>query len=320
MQQPPRPVIAPPPQFVGVKPGRDPVVSSYTAGLAQRAKAAGQAGKVPIPNLAAAAADYRPEKDGPMTLSGIAQAQENIRHMDTSEKPTSLRPETLAGLRALHDQTASQQQPPEPTPPPPTASSVETAPTPPASKDDKKSVTREREEDDGVADIDFDLMMQRVRSDVLNNEEERKAVEARVKEMQLADGLMTGEFKQLVPIKPGALEVLFRTISPMENDEIRRHVLTQVLEDEKLSNLMGERYGFMQTVAAIVSINGQEFPKHLRTQKGQVGHVFDWDVFNKKLATFMSYPTPLIHSLSTHAYWFDLRVRKLFSSTSLKNG
>lgn len=296
-------------------------MKDYTRGLTDRAKGLGQSQKVPIPNLGAAAAEYRPEKDGPMTLSMIAEAQENIRTMDDNDRKPTLSPETIQGLNALHKATAAQQTPPTP-PAPPTSESSEEAPSKPA--ETKKSVTKLSDDEaqrlTETSDIDFDLMMQRLRNDVLNNEEERKAVESRVKEMNLTDGLVTGEFKQLVPIMPGKLEVVFRSISPLENEEIRQKLLEQQLEDEKLANstVLGERYGFMQTVAAVHSINGQEMPKHLGTDKGV--RVFKWDTFTKKVQLFMGYPSPLIHSLSTHAYWFDLRVRKLFSSTALKNG
>lgn len=295
----------------------------YTKGLAERAKGLGQEQKVPIPNLAAAHAEYRPEKDGPMTLSSIAVAQENIRNMDENDRKPSLSPETIAGLSALHQQTAAQQKPPAP-PPPQQPVPQDTAAAEAKPAEAKKSVTKLSDDEaqrlTETSDIDFDLMMQRLRNDVLNNEEERKAVESRVKEMNLADGLASGEFRQHVPIKPGALEVVFRSISPLENEEIRQKLLEQQLEDEKLANssVLSERYGFMQTVAAVHSINGQEMPKHIGVEKGM--RVFKWDVFTKKVQLFMGYPSPFIHSLSTHAYWFDLRVRKLFSSTSLKNG
>lgn len=318
-QQPPAPGI-PPPKFVGVpNTGRDPVVSRYTQGIAERARAAGSQQKVPIPNLGAAAAEFRPEKDGPMTLVQIARAQENIRTMTTEPEKKSLSPDTVAGLRALHEQVAAQQRPPTPVAP----ADEQEPPPPPKAEPGKKSVTKfsedEKRELAETSDLDFDLMMKRLRSDVINNTEERKAVEARLKPMDLADGLLTGEFRQHVPIFPGKLEVMFRTITPLENEELRRHILEQVLTDERFANLMGEKYGFMQTVAAVHSLNGQELPKHLLPgDKG--GRKFMWDTFQKKVDIFMAYPGPLIHALGTHAHWFDLRVRALFTSTALKNG
>lgn len=322
----PRAGIAPP-KFVGMpSTGQDPVVSKYTQGIVERARAAGGAHKVPIPDLAAAAAEYRPEKDGPMTLGQIAEAQENIRTMDNDQAAPkkTLSPETVAGLRALHDQVAAQQVPaPPPTPPPAPEAPVVASSAPAKPEPAKKSVTKLSEDEKRdvaeTSDLDFDLMMARLRSDVINNQEERKAVEARLKPMDLSDGLLTGEFKQHVPIYPGKLEVVFRTITPLENEELRRKVLEHVLEDERFANVMGEKYGFMQTVAAVHSLNGQELPKHL-TAGDKGGRKFLWDVFEKKVSVFMAYPGPLIHALGTHAYWFDLRVRALFTSAALKNG
>lgn len=254
-----------------------------------------------------------------MTLVQIAQAQENIRTMNDPSTPRpTLKPETVAGLKALHEAAAAQNAaappPPEPTAAPPTAETAEK----------KKSVTRmSDEEKDELAqssDIDFDLMMNRLRSDVINNPEEKKAIESRLKPMDLSDGLLTGEWKQHVPIHPGKLEVVFRTITPLENEEIRKHLLEEVLKDERASRFAGERYGFMQTVAAVHSINGQELPRHLSAVDKGVGRKFMWDTFGKKVDIFMAYPGPLIQALGTHAYWFDLRVRMLFTTAALKNG
>lgn len=332
MTQQKRGLGVPPPKFVGVKPGKDPVVAKYTQGIVERAQANAEKNRVKIPDLAAASAQYRPGKDGPMTLSAIASAQEKIIAMNSPENPekASLRPETVAGLRALHDATAAQQGPPPetatppPSPPAVGGQSAASAPAKPEDKD-KKSFTRlsedERRQAAETSDIDFDLMMQRLRNDILNNEDERKAIEKELKEMDLSDGLMTGEFRQFVPIKKGKLEVMFRSVSPMENNEIRQRILEEVIADERQSSMASEKLGFWQMVASIHSLNGQEMPKHTGpAEKGQAGRVFLWPVFTQKVNLYSSYPIPLIHSLSTHAYWFDLRVRRLFTSAALKNG
>lgn len=315
-RRPRGPGIAPP-KAIGVNVSGDSTVRKYTAGIAARAKAAGNAarGDVQVPDLAAATSQYRPGKDAPMTLSQIAQAQENIKTMDPEQQKPGLKPETVAGLRALHEATAAQQQPAPTTPP--TEKSEEKPP-------EKKSVTKLSEDEKRAAaetaDLDFDVMLARMRNDIINNEEERKAVEARLKPMDLTDGLLTGEFKQHVPISPGKLEVGFRTISPLENGEMRKHILQVIIEDERFSNMAGEELAFMQMVASVHMLNGQEMPSHLKKGDKLTIRIFDWDAFNQKLALFRTYPTPLIHALSTHAHWFDLRVRKLFSSADLKNG
>lgn len=288
-------------------------MARYEQGLAERAKAAAGSARTPVPHLLAAATSYDPEKDGVMTLGQIAKAQENIRTMTdpNSNKPV-LKAETIAGLQALQEQVRQQQAP---TPPAPTP-----APAAPAAEK-PKSVTLSAEEREQLAetsDLDFDLMMNRLRSDVINNAEERKAVEGRVKPMDLSDGLVNGEWTQLVPIYPGKLEVVFRSITPLENDEIRRKLLEEILQDERLARFSGEKYGFMQLVAAVHILNGRELPRHL--VGSGISRTFDWDVFRKKVDVFMVYPGPLIQAIGTHAHWFDLRVRSLFSTVALKNG
>lgn len=309
-----------PPKMIGVK-GADPVVQKYTKGIVERAQANKDKGRVPIPDLAAAAAQYRPGRDAPMSLSAIAQAQENIRStMSDDHDPNrpQLRQETVAGLRQLHDAVAAQQQPPAPPEVKPPDAKPEAKP------EEKKSFTKMSDEEKRAAaetsDLDFDMMMTRLRNDVVNNDAERKAIEAKLTPMNLADGLSTGEFRQFVPIKEGALEVMFRSISPMENEEMRRKILEEIISDERMSNMAGEKLTMWQMVASIKTLNGQEMPSHLKTAAKGPGREFIWDVFTNKVTLFMNYPGPLIHALSTHAYWFDLRVRKLFSSTALKNG
>lgn len=316
-----------PPRHHGVTPGRDPVVQSYTAGIAARAKAAGkeQRGNVPIPDLGVAAATYRPEKDGPMSLGQIAESQENIRSMSnpTSNpegRKASLRPETMEGLKALHEAATKVNTPPSEAKPVAAAEPVaeEDAPLPGTPKKGMKLNDDERQRLAEMSDLDFDLMMSRVRSDVINNEEEKKAIEARLKPLDLADGIVTGEFTQFVDIVPGKFEVVFRSLTPFENETIRRHVLGMILEEREYSQIHQDKYGFMQVVAALHSINGQELPSHLK--KVANGREFMMDIFMKKYSRFTSYPVPMIHALSVHANWFDLRVRALFTTAALKNG
>jgi hypothetical protein len=295
----------------------DPVVASYKDRVADRAKAHGDERRTPVPDIAAAARDYRPEKEGPMTLAMIGEAQGNIKKMnDGEEKKSILSPGTIAGLHAIHEATVAQQKQAQPTVSPTGPTEPAPAPAPEPSK-----VNKEREASRAsteISDLDFDLALSRMRSDTINNEKEREAVKSRVQPMDLADGLVTGEFKQSVPVVPGKLVIVYRSITPMENEEIRRHVLEEALKDERFAEIQAERYGFMQVVASVVSVNGQEMPKHLRS--AGFSRTFDWDVFNKKVGLFSGYPAALIAAISTHSAWFDVRVRELFATANLKNG
>lgn len=305
------------PQFVGVKPGTDPVVSEYQKGVAARAKAAAERQREPIPDLGLAQNQFDPKKDKPMTLGQIGDAQ---KAMDTvanqgEEGKRALSPGTLSGLQALHQQASEQRKelPPEEAPKPMLAEAEEGKSS--ASAEEKERMSQVLRESD---DLELEAMMRNMRQDMINNDKQRDIIEAKVKPMNLADGITTGEYRQLVPIKEG-LEVLFRSVSPMENEEIRRMVIEMQLKDERLANLSVDRLTLMQTVAAIVHVNGQTMPTHLKNT-GTIEAEFLEETFKKKYAIFSSYPSALLHVLATHAYWFDLRVRKLFTMDELKNG
>lgn len=310
------------PKFVGMQSTPDAVVTGYQQAAKKRAEQRREAARgttLPkIPNLAQANKSFNPHKDPPMTLNQMAEAQANIDKVIKGDEPARLSQDTVAGLAAIRQ--AAEEERKKMTP------ETQQADTP-AEKEDTATAepTKKRSEAQDKAaaeealnsmdDMDLELLMNRVRSDVINNERERKAVEKRVKEIDLASGLATGEFTQVVPIKPTVFEVEYRTTSQMENDHMRRILFNWNAEDARVATMSAERYGLMQTVAAIVRINGEKMPKHI-DEKGN----FDEKTFLAKYKLISGYPTPLIHSLGTHAYWFDERVRKLFTSVNLKNG
>jgi len=295
-----------PPKVVSFGGGKPNPVADYNAGLVERVKANAAANKVPIPNLMAAAANYQPGKDQPMTLSQMAGAQQNILNMTEDPTRPKLSPETVAGLQHLQQQAQAAHATATPAP---TA-----APGPSTSKFTTEEARRLEE----TSDMDFDLMLARMSSDAINNEEERKAVEARVAPMSLADGLVSNEWTQHVPIKPGVLNVTFRSTTGVEAESLRQLVLLETQDNPKAASMAGERLGFFQVVAAIKMINGQEYANHL-VFNGTT-QVFDKDIFMSKVNALSMKPALLIHSLQVHAYWFDRRVRDLFSTTALKNG
>lgn len=294
-----------PPKVVSF--GKANPAADYNAGLVERIKKQAQ-NKPPIPNLLAAASNYQPGKDPPMTLSQMADAQKNILNVTEDTPRPKLGAETLAGLNALQQQAQAAQA----------AAAAAAAPSPQPAAAPSKFTTEEKARLEETSDMDFDLMLARMSSDAINNEEERKAVEARVAPMNLADGLVSNEWTQHVPIKPGVLNVTFRSTTGVESEALRQLVLLETQDNPKAASMAGERLGFFQVVAAIKMINGQEYANHL-VFNGTM-QVFDKDIFMSKVNALSMKPSLLIHSLQVHAYWFDRRVRDLFSTTALKNG
>jgi hypothetical protein len=296
------------PTFVGVPSGEDPVVASYRKSVVQRAQRAGDAQKIPVPNLSKAQEQFDPKKDAPMTLTQMGEAQETMDKVAGGERPSQLSSDTVRGLQALRKEVdeVKQKQPPPP---------VEEEPAARPQEGSQSQLGESLQEKD---DLEMEYLLDRLKQDLINNDEQRDLIEKRVKPMSLADGISSGEFKQLVPIHE-ALNVMYRSVSPMEIEHIRRLVLEMQLRDERLANLSVDRFSLMQTVASIVHINGEALPTHIK-DPGTIRAEFLDKPFLDKYAVIGGYPSPFIHTLSTHAYWFDLRVRKLFTMEALKNG
>ena len=313
-----------PPQFIGMPPAADDVVAKYAKGVAERREArqvAMKEGRPKLPNLLRADKQYKPSKDRPMTLDQMAQAQETMDRVARGEEKAPVRPETLRGLREIkehsekeHARMDAEAKKTDDTDDTEEKAEAKTPKTP------EKKMSEEEVNDQLAAmdDMDLELLMERVRSDIINNEIERKAIAKKVKDIDLAAGLATGEFTQVVPIKKG-IEVTYRTVSQMENDEMRRILFNWNAEDARVASLAAERYGLMQTVCAMVQLNGTKMPKHLKDD-GNGAYEFLEEVFLSKYKLISSYPAPLIHMLGTHAFWFDQRVRKLFTVETVKNG
>lgn len=294
-----------PPQIIGVDPAAVPSsVTKYAAGVQERAKAAGRAVRqgLAIPNLAQADSLFDPKKDRPMTMTQMAEGQEVMRQVRDGERQPQLKPETVAGLAAM-SQAAKEKLRME--------DKVETKDEKPKAPPTAPAV---REALDAMDDLDLDAFMQRVRSDIINNEKERLQVESRLTPMAIEDGLATGEYTQVVPIIPEKFTVTFRSVSHSEISNIRKILFKLQAEDPRIAAVAGEQLGLMTTVASIARINGESYPTHAD------GKGFDEELFMSKVDKISRYPSPMIHSLSVHSFWFDQRVRKLFTSDALKNG
>lgn len=286
--------------------GDQPVVKSYAEGIAARsAERQDERKRVGplIPNLAQAVETYRPEH-GVQTMQQMAEAQRNGGPSGPqAPAPHALRPETIEGLKMLHaaETAARAEAPAEPIPVP--------KPAPPP------QALPEEEEDEELS-----AALRMMKENVIQSERERKAIAERVKEIDISEGLLTGEFTQLVPVVPGKFEVRYRCLTRGENDELRMLLLEDIRLDSRKSSMGQDLLGFYQTVASVLAINGNSYAKHM--VPNEYGHLtFRPEVFREKLAIFRAFPLPMIASLGTHGAWFEQRVRELFITTdALKNG
>lgn len=306
----------PPVDLVGAS--GDSVLQQYKAGIAARAAARRVGEQRNIPNLAQANEQFRPTRDGPMSLATMQKAQNLVDPPEKGSVP-GLSQDTLAGLKAINDAARQHQQ----QHPPQGPKTMETAATTQSTdqrielpEDVKKKQLEEKVKD--LDDLEFDRMMRAIQTDIINNEKEREAVRKRVKPIDLAEGLASGQFTQDVAIRDG-LTIRYRSVSSLENQHIRLLLFDWIDKDPKKENMSAELYGLMLSVASIVRINTNELPSHL-VGPDHLSRTFNEDVFTKKFNLFCSYPMPLIHAIAVHGSWFDMRVRELFTSDNLKNG
>jgi len=141
-------------------------------------------------------------------------------------------------------------------------------------------------------------------ADHLNNPLRRKDIEARLTPLDLIDLIVQGELRQTIPIVPGKLEIELRSPSIDEDLSVKR-----LMYDEKGGDrYLLDKYIVLNLTLALVSINKQELPTHLKDG------VFNEPLFMKKYGRVKKFPLQLVGDLGLQYAWFDQRVRKLLSS------
>lgn len=161
-------------------------------------------------------------------------------------------------------------------------------------------------------EFELDAYSRMLEEDMLNNTNRRKAIEKRLKPMDLSDLITEGEVQQKVPIVPGKLEVTYRSVSSGEDLEVKR-MLYNIRKEVPRYQL--DAYSIMSLTLAIYAINGHPLPDH-RDESGN----FNETRFRRKFELVKKYPLQLVADLGVNYIWFDVRVKKLFSVESLGNG
>lgn len=322
------------------KPAPRPVpktVSGYAKGVASRTtekKAPPSLGGVRL----GSAGMFNPQRDGNMTLEQVGKGQKAIEAMmsgPAAPPRPGLSPSTIGALETIKAQMDRLPTPPTAAPTPaapaiPTAQAAVAppapAPPPAASAAEEKPVATvapeplsARETLERMDDLEMERLFRGIQNDVINNTRERDAVRKRVQPLDLLSGIANGEFSQVVPIVPGRLVVEFRSLSGYENQSMRLLLHRMIAEDRMRENIATEMFGMMQACASVVHIQGlQKEPNHMMGENF-MEREFSEEVFRKKFVRFAHYPSSLIHSIGTHALWFEERVREAFSSESVKN-
>ena len=184
---------------------------------------------------------------------------------------------------------------------------------PPMSDVEKKNLL------DDMDEFDITKLRNALYKDLLNNDEQRKIIEGRLKPLDLSELILSGRITQIVPVKPDVFEPEFQSYTGNEDLYIKR-MLGVDMENLKpmngsLERYITDKYGVMGLTVALKAINKRQFP----TVYDAEGNWND-DLFWAKYNIVSRFDYHMIGSLMTNWFWFDLRVRHLFKAEALGNG
>lgn len=184
---------------------------------------------------------------------------------------------------------------------------------PPLSPDEKRNLLDEMDE------FDITRLRNALYKDLLNNDEQKSIIEARLKPLDLSDLIMTGRITQVVPIVPGKFEPEFQSYGGDEDLYVKR-MLGVEMENLKpmnsgLERYITDRYTLMGLTVSVKALNKVQFPT-IYDKDG----MWDETLFWKKYKIVSKFNYHMIGSLVVNWFWFDLRVRHLFKAEALGNG
>jgi hypothetical protein len=151
--------------------------------------------------------------------------------------------------------------------------------------------------------------------DMLNNEEQKAIIEARLKPLDLSELIITGRVSQTVPIHPGVFEAEFQSYAAEEDLVVKRMIGEEAVSLRPSDRYLMDKYHLMGLTIAVTAINRKPLPDY-RDHKG----AFSEEKFWAKYAIVARFNYHMMASLMVNWFWFDIRVRKLFRAETLGNG
>lgn len=182
----------------------------------------------------------------------------------------------------------------------------------PLNDEDKQKV---RAAINNMDEFDYNTFREMMMKDLLNNEEQKKIIEARVKEMNVEDLVLTSFVRQVVPVIPGKFEPEFQSLSGEEDLALKRLIIGEAKGFDVDDKYILDKYSIMSVACGLYAVNKKPLPTHLN-DAGK----FDDEKFWAKFNMIVKYPLHMLASLGINFFWFDVRVRRLFRADSLGNG
>lgn len=180
---------------------------------------------------------------------------------------------------------------------------------PPMTQEEKSAILDEMDQ------FDVSRVRNAMFKDMLNNDAERKVIEARLKPLDLTRLVVEGKITQRVIIIPDVFEPEFQSYSGEEDLEIKRLLGEETNSNNVTDQYALDKYTMMGLTIALYAINKIPLPDY---RDGN--NEFNVEAFWKKYKVVSRLNSHLLSSCAANWFWFDIRVRKLFRATELGNG
>jgi hypothetical protein len=169
-------------------------------------------------------------------------------------------------------------------------------------------------------DFDLNSLQEMMTRDILNNEEQRRTIEARLQPLDLGTLIIDGYVRQRVPIilpdgDSRGFVPEYESLSADVDLALKRLIVGESKTLKVDDRYLLDKYSLMGVAASLYSVNGTPFPA-FRDAEGNFNDELFWKRFNKVVRL----PIPMLASIGVNYFWFDIRVRKLFVAKNIKNG
>lgn len=131
----------------------------------------------------------------------------------------------------------------------------------------------------------------------------RKAIESRLQPLSINDIILYESVEQHHVLIPGALEVVFRSLTTNEDLAIKDMVYELIGSDRYVLDCLT----VMTLTCGLKSFNGAELPSHLIEKEGE--YVVDKEKFKAKYERVRALALHTVALLSVAYMWFDRRIR-----------
>lgn len=163
--------------------------------------------------------------------------------------------------------------------------------------------------------FEFNQWRQLTMRQILHSEDERELIEGRLKPLDIGELLMNNRIRQRIPVVPGKYELTLQSYDGQVELALKRLVMMEARSVDAGEQYLLDKHSFMSLAVGLHKINDKVYPDIL-DEDG----VFSDKLFFEKFNMVMRLPLHMLASIGVNLMWFEMRVRRLYSATSVGNG